>query len=384
MRLASAAVPLLAFMPSRLQLQLHGSARARASPAMLGGTSDGDRDVAIMSRSGANAAKDEVRERMARVSEEAVLPDFNFSLPTQVQYEDVAADNAGPFKYVRDTLDADYHGTYSLPRQSLQDRLLEDALDGIQGDRPTPWVVFTAGAMGSGKSRTFEYLVERGIVPLQGVQTLDSDVFKSCLPEWRGYIELDPLSAGFHTRRESGYLLEIALEHSLRQRRHVWVDGSLRDGEWYRAEFERIRREHPAYSIAIVHVVATRGTILERVLSRAAVTGRHVPVEEIDDSIRRVPRSVQSLAPLADFIAVVDNSAERPFLVEYCDRDACYTCIDEWDQLSNRLEPDETSRNLADDECLVATTSRTEWEQIARNFEAARRTSSAARIDEWG
>jgi len=35
------------------------------------------------------------------------------------------------------------------------------------------------------------------------------------------------------TRRESGYLVEIAQAAAMAQRKHVWVDGSLRDGVWY-------------------------------------------------------------------------------------------------------------------------------------------------------
>lgn len=211
----------------------------------------------------------------------------------------------------------------------MQDVLLDAATSTIKGDRSDPWIVFTAGAMGSGKSHTFDWMVQNGVIPLQDVQILDPDVFKSSLPEWRGYLERDPLTAGLRTRRESGYLLEIAQEIALRERKHVWVDGSLRDGDWYRQEFERISRDFSEYKIAILHVVASRETVLKRVAARALVTGRHVPVEEIDDSIARVPRSVAMLAPLADFVAVVDNSGKKPHLVQYCDAEECYAGDDE-------------------------------------------------------
>ena len=258
----------------------------------------------------------------------AVPSDFNYSLATADYYADPAAPHTGKYASVRESLDTSFHVQYSAARQALQDRLLDDALSCQSGEAcapsASPWIVFTAGAMGSGKSRTFEYLCEKGIVPLQNIQILDSDMFKASLPEWRGYLEREPLAAGFHTRRESGYLLEIAQEAALRERRHIWVDGSLRDGEWYAREFARIRADHPAYKIAIVHVVASRKVVMRRVQSRAAVTGRHVPEAEIDDSMRRVPAAVGLLAPLADFLAVVDNSADTPHLVEYCDGGTCY------------------------------------------------------------
>ena len=320
----------------------------------------------------------------AAPSTTAPAPAYNYSRDTMEAYQDASASNAGRYQAVRDRLDVSYHGTYALARQRLQDRLIGCALRGVRGGRTRPWIIFTAGAMGSGKSRTFEYLVERGIIPLQGVQMLDSDAFKTRLPEWEGYLARDPLSAGLHTRRESGYMLEIAQEAALRERRHVWVDGSLRDGEWYQSEFARLRREHPDYSIAIVHVVATRQAVLERVKRRAAVTGRHVPEAEIDDSLVRVPPAVRLLAPRVDFLAVVDNSAERPHLVEYCTGETCKLCVDDWEQIATRLECDADEGAAAaapPEECQIHDL---DWGDVSKNFEAARRTSSAASSDEWG
>ena len=303
------------------------------------------------------AAKDKVRERLLQDGSAGEVPDrFDFTRCTFSQYQDGTANHTGKYAAIRAGLDVSYHGTYSQARQALQDGLLDDALMGVQGGRETPWVVFTAGAMGSGKSHVFEHLVDRGVLPLQGVQILDPDMFKASLPEWRGYLKRDPHRAGFHTRRESGYLLEVAQEQALRDRRHVWVDGSLRDGEWYSGEFERISREHPAYKIAIVHVVATRSVVLERAERRAQITGRHVPISEIDDSLARVPRSVERLRTAVDFLAVVDNSAGKPFLVEYCDDESCKVCLDDWGQLSERLEAgcDERADGNEPDECVIA------------------------------
>ena len=159
--------------------------------------------------------------------------------------------------------------------------------------QPKPWIVFTAGAMGAGKSRTFSWMSERGIFPLKNVVQIDADLFKLALPEWGGYVQRCPLDAGYHTRKESGYLVEVAQELALRERKHVWVDGSLRDGFWYQQVFRQIKEAHPAYRIAIFHVTASKEAIFERVKRRAAETGRHVPEEEIVDSINRVPLSVQ-------------------------------------------------------------------------------------------
>lgn len=51
----------------------------------------------------------------------------------------------------------------------------------------------------------------------------------------------------------------------MRAFKHVWIDGSLRDGAWYLQHFADLKQRHPAYRIAIIHVVASEDEILERV-----------------------------------------------------------------------------------------------------------------------
>ena len=91
------------------------------------------------------------------------------------------------------------------------------------------------------------------------------------------------------------------------------------DGDWYRQVFEEIPRAHPNYQIAIFHVLASRDVTFERAAARAALTGRHVPPEEIDDSLARVPKSVAQLTPLSRFVAAIDNSEAEPRLVRWSD-----------------------------------------------------------------
>jgi len=287
------------------------------------------------------------RERLTKATRGRVVStssSFDYERPTCENYFDPAAGFVGKYSRIRAGLDTEYHGVYSRSRQELQDQLLDEAMRGVGGGHVEPWIIFTAGAMGSGKSHTFDWLVEQGIMPLRNVQTIDPDRFKVVFPEWQGYLKRDPLKAGCHTRRESGYMVELAQEAAMRERRHIWVDGSLRDREWYAAEFERIAREHPAYRIAIMHVVARREVVLGRVAARASATGRSVPLGEIDDSLARVPQSVRALGPLADFIAVVDNSDRCPRLVQCCDRESCRDAEDEWEEISRLFAlPEECS-----------------------------------------
>lgn len=148
---------------------------------------------------------------------------------------------------------------------------------------------------------------------------VDPDIFKAALPEWDGYCQRDALSAGFHTRQESGLCCEIAQEEAVRLRKHIWVDGSLRDGSWYVKVFQAIRSLHPTYRIAIFHVVVELSEVFGRALRRAEATGRHVPASEIQDSLDRVPKAVDLLAPHAHFVATIDNTGDTPTLQSWID-----------------------------------------------------------------
>ena len=223
-----------------------------------------------------------------------------------------------PFAEIRARLDHAYHGHYTLRRQAVQDALIKNVLDMVPRTvRARPWVTFTAGAMGAGKSHTMAWLFDQGIFPLCDIVHIDPDLFKTALPEWDGYVQHDPLSAGFHTRHESGLCCEIAQERAMTLSNHIWIDGSLRDGGWYVKVFEHIRSRFPRYRIAIIHVVADEAIVLERAMKRGELTGRHVPEEEIRDSMHRVPEAVAQLAPLAEFVATIDSSGEEPLLTQW-------------------------------------------------------------------
>jgi hypothetical protein len=54
------------------------------------------------------------------------------------------------------------------------------------------WVVFTAGAMGSGKTHTLRWLWQNGYFPLHAFVQADPDRVRGMLPELKGYIARSP------------------------------------------------------------------------------------------------------------------------------------------------------------------------------------------------
>lgn len=134
----------------------------------------------------------------------------------------------GPYAYLRKTLDYTYHKNYKRERQVLQDAIIHDTMNTIEltdvnGDvcsTPTePFLVFTAGAMGAGKSYTIHHLQRKGRFPLMAFVRVDPDEIRRHLPEFQIYVDHNPSTAGELTRKESGYIAEImtlaALEGTL-------------------------------------------------------------------------------------------------------------------------------------------------------------------------
>jgi hypothetical protein len=61
----------------------------------------------------------------------------------------------GPYRGVRQELDRGYHGCYTRERQQLQDVVISRFLRAsLTQSQERPWLIFTAGPMGAGKSWT--------------------------------------------------------------------------------------------------------------------------------------------------------------------------------------------------------------------------------------
>jgi hypothetical protein len=227
----------------------------------------------------------------------------------------------GAFSHIRATLDYSYHEHYTKKRQSLQDSIISDMLnsaiirdkDGNVCTTPTePWLVFTAGAMGAGKSYTMNKLVEKGRFPLLAFVLVDPDEIRRHLPEFHIYVDENPELAGELTRKEAGFIAEILTLAGLQAGKNVLVDGSLRDSKWYISYFERLHEEFPNLRHAIVHVTAPREAVFQRAFMRAMTTGRVVPREVLERALDQVPRSVKVLAPLVDYFCEINNAPGAP------------------------------------------------------------------------
>eukprot|EP00658_Telonema_sp_P-2_P050202 TRINITY_DN3824_c0_g1_i3.p1 TRINITY_DN3824_c0_g1~~TRINITY_DN3824_c0_g1_i3.p1 ORF type:complete len:803 (-),score=152.20 TRINITY_DN3824_c0_g1_i3:26-2434(-) len=281
---------------------------------------------------------------------EFVVPaDYDFSAPTSKSYQhpdyvvsnvkqyssDVHGSLVGEFKGVRSAMDFSFHPNYSEQRQLWQDQLVRNVAIRTCA-QPQPWVVFTCGAMGAGKGYAMSWMSRHGVFPLEQIVHIDPDYFKHTMPEWKGYVRYDRETgtqlAGSQCHLESGALQEIATEVSLSSSQHVWIDGSLQDSQWYSEVFQDIRQRHPQYRIALFYIFSSTATVLERATERGKQTGRFVPEDVLLDSIQRTQQSVNRLAPLADFLSVINNEQALPRLVWVAGRS------DSWLAVRNRFQ----------------------------------------------
>mmetsp|Transcript_56530 Transcript_56530/g.132578 ORF Transcript_56530/g.132578 Transcript_56530/m.132578 type:complete len:695 (+) Transcript_56530:94-2178(+) len=242
-----------------------------------------------------------------------LLDDYDFSLPTNENYRLDSKDFFGDYKEIRQDRDYSYHFNYVRRRQMWQDRAIKSIVQktGFQAD---PWLVYTCGPMGVGKGYAMSWMSKHGFFPLENIVHVDPDGFKLMMPEWPGYVEVNPEGAGTSCHMESCFMMEIAQEAAMQKRQNVWIDGSLRNAEFYAQQFTQVRARFPFYRIAIFYVTAPEATIRERIKHRAEATGRDVPEHLIQASLASMDKSLNTLTPLCDFVVRISNEGAIPVL----------------------------------------------------------------------
>ena len=209
----------------------------------------------------------------------AVPEGYDFLLSTEDNYSTDITEYVGEFAEFRRLVDRDYHKQYTPERQLVQDGIMlgftativEDVSTLEMGEIPDRnWLVFTAGAMGAGKTHTLQWLNNNRIFPLASFVRVDPDALRELLPEYDEYIMRDKDSMGKLTQKEVGYLSELLTLHSLKEGKNVLIDGSLRNAEWHKSYISSVQDEYPTIRTAILHVIASEETVMARCLRRAS------------------------------------------------------------------------------------------------------------------
>lgn len=257
-------------------------------------------------------------------------------------------DFCGPYASIRAERDYSYHVNFTRARQAWQDSLI-DGIVSRSEPQTNPWVVYTCGPMGAGKGYALSWMSKQGYFPLENLVHIDPDYFKSVMPEWEGYIKADDVTAGSKCHKESCYIQEIAQEVALRRNQNMWVDGSLRDAQWFVKVFDDIRKRFSHYKIAIFHVYASEKIVRERIAKRGLETGRVVPEVLIVESLAAPDHSLSLLTPKVDFLARINNESREPILAsfEFIDRTGGWdNVIKQFDKQFETKKPKAAGANL--------------------------------------
>jgi predicted ABC-type ATPase len=214
----------------------------------------------------------------------------------------------GKFVHIRKTLDYSFHKVYPKERQLLQDDIISLFLDvGKKSNRP--YLILTAGAMGAGKSHTIKKVLEDAY---SRFVVADVDKIKYLLPEMKEILKKDPVGAGKVLHPEACTIHEILFRESIAQRKNVIIDSSLRNGNFFRELLIDVNntKGQTGYRTAILHVVASLDTCILRSYRRSQKTGRIVPIDSIEQSLRECPKSVALLKDLVDCVKVYHNEID--------------------------------------------------------------------------
>mmetsp|Transcript_8837 Transcript_8837/g.23081 ORF Transcript_8837/g.23081 Transcript_8837/m.23081 type:complete len:336 (+) Transcript_8837:18-1025(+) len=258
---------------------------------------------------------------------------YDYSKTTSENYNDPTARLRREFFSARVGLDYRHHMRYSLERQAVQDGIIRQILsfEDMQRGKPVaeadwmrvargarvlrqprqPWCVFTAGAMGAGKTHVMCALDRHGLMPINNFVRIDMDRIRDLLPEMPEYVKRDKRSAGHMTQLEAGAIAEIVSEEAFARGLNVWIDSSMKNSDWWATELARLRRVYP-HRLCIMHITADWEAVQKRERRRGEQTGRRIPADVLLDAFRQVPRSVARLAPMVDECIVVDNNARQP------------------------------------------------------------------------
>lgn len=269
------------------------------------------------------------QKAQSRRAKWTIPEDYNWEVCTQENYA-APKSSTNRLNGLRDLTDKAYHGSYSREREAFQDELLLEVLRHGRGySRERPMLMFTAGAMGVGKSYVLDWMQKHGTIDLNEFVVIDPDSIAQMLPEWSGYKEADPSSAALKTRLEAGLLTELSLVLALQHRKNILVDSSLRHGGWYSRVLDRIRRLVPDVYIVLLYIHSREDIIQQRAATRASKAGRATDVMEVDDSMKKMPRAVGRLLRHVDFFAQVANNECGPCVTAYSgmlpEEDACGT-----------------------------------------------------------
>lgn len=191
----------------------------------------------------------------------------------------------------RQTVDKNYHMTYSPEREEVQNAIVYEILNisalGQECEIPcNQWMIMTAGPMGGGKSTILQHLMTKEVQELNTLIVIDMDRIRDLLPESEMLKTTDPMDFGTLTQKEAGYISEICVHVALSLHKNIVVDGSLLNLDWHVTYIQSLQQRLPSLITIILHVTSKKNIIRQRVKHRALITGRGIPSKVLREAFK--------------------------------------------------------------------------------------------------
>jgi len=214
----------------------------------------------------------------------------------------------GQYQSYRRKMDYSYFNNYTIERQIMQDGIISKYLLPINKKKKRPWILFTCGCFGAGKSHSIRYLDSMGKLKIDDYIYIDPDKIKYELPESKNLIKSEPVKAGTLLHKESTYL-SLLLQYIILDCSYpLIIDGSLKDTIWYHSHINWIYNNYPQYIIGIIKVEAKLDLILSRCELRGKETGRMIPIQLINDIYSNIHQSFEKLKDIVNFYMIIENN----------------------------------------------------------------------------
>jgi len=224
-------------------------------------------------------------------------------LPSKIDWESVDT-NRGNEWQTRDVhLD---NGNYFAYRETLHESILNKSLKKGETSKK-PIAVLVGGGTASGKST----VLNKEIMPVFQennikVVMIDADDYKNQLPEYGSFKRKDTKSAAFRVHEESADLTEIAIDRSIKQKKNLIFDGTMKNKPKYKKLVKRLKKK--GYKVSIVVVTVPVEIAKQRARDRAKRTGRFVPMAVVEKSHAGVPATFNAIKKDVDNYVVYDTT----------------------------------------------------------------------------
>ncbi len=166
-----------------------------------------------------------------------------------------------------------------------------------------PWITYTCGAYGSGKSHTIKHLkfLQTGMVHI------DPDAIKTLLADEKNapvYLA-DEKNTSIHL--EATFVSTLAEFAVFHRGLSAIIDGSLHNYVWYEEYLSKQRLKYPAYNWCLVHVDCNLQTALTRCAIRGKETKRTIPEDLVAAIHAKIPTALVKLQSHFDCIVMINN-----------------------------------------------------------------------------